>query len=114
MKLINQTKNTILAEEVIIADTCLKRIKGLLGRKDFLPGEALIIKPCNSIHTFFMRFPIDVLFVAQDNRIIKIIPSLKPFRLTGVYFHTKFAIELPSGTIQSTFTQKGDTISSIS
>ena len=110
MKIINQTKDTVLAKEVIIADTFLKRIKGLLGRKDFLPGEALIIKPCNSIHTFFMRFPIDVLFVDKDNRVLKALSSVKPFRLTSIYFQASFVIELPSGTIQSTLTCKGDTL----
>ncbi len=108
MRIVNQTKRTVLAESVVIADTPFKRIKGLLGRKDFKEGEALIIKPCNSIHTFFMRFPIDVLFVAQDNRIIKAISYLGPFRLTSIYFNASFAIELPAGTIQSTSTQQGD------
>jgi hypothetical protein len=110
MKIINQTKDTVLAKEVIIADTFLKRVKGLLGRKDFLPGQTLIIKPCNSIHTFFMQFPIDVLFVDKDNRVIKTLSSVKPFRLTSIYFQASFIIELPSGTIQSTLTCKGDTL----
>ena len=110
MRIVNKTKNTILAEEVILADAAFKRIKGLLGKKELKIGKALVLKPCSSVHTFFMRFPIDVLFVDKDNRIIKIIPSLKPFRLTGVYFHAAFAIELPAGTIQSTLTYKGDTL----
>jgi len=111
MKIINKTKNTVLAKNAIVADTVFKRIKGLLGRKDFIEGEALIIKPCNSIHTFFMRFPIDVLFVDKHNQVIKLISSLIPARLTYIYFNSAFVIELPTGTAQSTFTSKGDTIS---
>lgn len=111
MKIINQTKNTILAEDVIMADTPLKRIKGLLGRKEFKKGQAIILKPCNSIHTFFMRFPIGVLFIDKENRVIKAIPHLEPFRLTSIYFNAAFTVELPADTIPSTLTQAGDRLS---
>lgn len=108
MRLINQSKNIILAEEVFLADTPLKRIKGLLGRKDFPAGQALIIRPCNSIHTFFMRFPIDVLFVTKDDQVLQAISSLKPFRITKIYFQAHYVIELPSGTLQNSVTSQGD------
>jgi len=110
MEIINKTKNTVLAKEAIVADTALRRIKGLLGRKDFQPGEALIIKPCNSIHTFFMRFSIDVLFVDKNNRVIKALPSIKPFCFTSIYFKAHLAIELPAGTLDSSLTQEGDSL----
>ena len=108
MKIINRTKNTVLAQNAVVADTVFSRLKGLLGRKDFIEGEALIIKPCNSIHTFFMRFPIDVLFIDKDSRIIKTISSLKPFRLTCIYFNAAFVIELPAGTLEFSSTQEKD------
>lgn len=113
MKIINQTKNTVLAEDAIIADTFLKRIKGLLGRKDFKPGGALTIKPCNSIHTFFMRFPIDGLFLDKDNCVVAAVPFISPFRLTYIYFTAVLAIELPAGTLSFSHTQKGDRIAII-
>ncbi len=108
MKIINNSKHTILADDVVVADTVFKRIKGLLGRETLKEKEALIIRPGNSIHTFFMRFPIDVLFVGKNNRIIAAISSLKPFRLTNIYFGAKLVIELPAGTIPSSYTQPGD------
>lgn len=108
--IINQSKNRVLAEDAMIANTFFARIKGLLGRKNFEPGQALILKPCDSIHTFFMRFPIDILFVGKDNKVIKAISSLKPFRLTAIYFNATFALELPAGTIQSSSTCRGDLI----
>lgn len=111
MTLINKTKNTTLAKKVLIANTPFKRIKGLLGKSDFKQEEALIIKPCNSIHTFFMRFAIDVIFVDKQNRIVKTISNLEPWRLTGVYLSANFCIELPAGTIASTSTSKGDFLS---
>ncbi len=94
-----------------MADTLFKRAKGLLGTKEFRPGEALVITSCNSIHTFFMRFAIDVLFVDKAYKVIKAIPSLRPFRITPPYFKADFTLELPAGTIASTSTTEGDTLS---
>ncbi len=94
-----------------MADTPFKRVKGLLGRKGLKPGTAMVIKPCNSIHTLFMRFPIGVLFVDKENRIIKVISALKPFRITPVYFKAHFTIELPAGILESTSTCQGDILS---
>jgi uncharacterized membrane protein (UPF0127 family) len=111
IKIINRTKNTVLAENAVLADTVFKRIKGLIGRKEFVKGEALILKPCNSIHTFFMKFPIDIIFLDKNKRVIKTITCLKPFRLTPIYFKANLAIELPCGTIQTTFTEPADYLS---
>lgn len=111
MTLINETRNITLAKKVLIADTPFKRMKGLLGRNSFNQAEALIIKPCNSIHTFFMRFPIDVIFVNRQNSIVKTIINLRPWRLTGVYLSADFCIELPAGIISATRTAKNDFIS---
>ncbi|MDO8488677.1 MAG: DUF192 domain-containing protein [Candidatus Omnitrophota bacterium] len=108
MRLINQTKNTILAEDVFIANTLFKRIKGLLGKKVFLPNQAIILDPCNSIHTFFMRFSIDVIFVDKDYKVIKIIPQLNPNKISRIYWHASRVIELPSGMLNLTHTQAED------
>lgn len=110
MQIMNLTKNALLAENTTIADTLFKRIKGLLGRKDFNKGEALIIKPCNSIHTFFMRFPIDVVFVDAKKRVVKTISNMRPFRISGICLKARFSVELPAGSLQKTATQTGDTL----
>jgi hypothetical protein len=110
MQIINKTKNTILAKELIFADTPLKRMKGLLGKEEFKQGQALIIKPCNSIHTCFMHFTIDVIFVDDNNKIVKVISRLKPWHFGGLYIWAKFCIELPAGTINSSLTTEGDSI----
>lgn len=111
MIIINKTKNVTLAKEAVLANTLFTRLKGLLGRKSLSPDQALILDPCNSIHTFFMRFSIDVLFVNKQNKVVKTILEIKPFRLSSVYFNAHFAIELPSGAIQQTSTQEGDLLS---
>lgn len=110
MKIINKTKNVALAEDAMTADTLFKRMKGLLGRKEFKPGQALILKPCDSIHTFFMRFPIDALFVNRDNTVIKTYSNLKPWSLSGIFFDAAFCAELPSGTLTLTKTCLADQI----
>ena len=111
MKIINKTRNTVLGKDVNIADSPFSRMKGLLGKREFSKGQALLIKPCNSIHTFFMRFSIDVLFLDRDSRVIKVINCFRPFRFSAIYFKAASAIELPCGTIQSSSTQEGDEIS---
>ncbi|MFA5039173.1 MAG: DUF192 domain-containing protein [Candidatus Omnitrophota bacterium] len=83
VKVLNESKGTILAEKVEIAETWRSRSKGLLGRRGLGKGEGLLITPCNSIHTFFMKFPIDVLFLDKNMKIVKITPSMGPWRLSG-------------------------------
>lgn len=110
MQLISFSKGNLLAKEAKIADSFLKRIKGLLGRKEFLEGEALIFYKTNSIHTFFMRFPIDVLFFDNEGKVIKAVSNLKPFRFCGVFSFSSNVAELPAGTILKTSTAVGDFI----
>ena len=110
MQIVNLSKNTLLAEEVFMAATPWLRMKGLLGKKMLAPGEALVIQPCNSIHTLFMQFAIDVLFLDRQNKVVAVISSLKPFRFSKIYFASYLAIELPIGPTSSTSTVVGDTI----
>jgi hypothetical protein len=110
LKIINQNKNTVLAEDVIIADTPAKRMKGLLDRHEFKKGQAIILAPCNSVHTFFMRFPIDVVFIDRKNQVVKVISNLKPWRLSGIYPSACSCIELPANSIISGLASLGDFI----
>jgi uncharacterized membrane protein (UPF0127 family) len=75
-------------------------MKGLLGRKTFLPNQAIILDPCNSVHTFFMRFSIDVLFLDKNYRVVKVLPRLLPNRITSICWGSKLVVELPSGTLE--------------
>lgn len=104
MRLINQTKNVVLAEDIFIANTVFTRIKGLLGRSILLPSQALILDPCNAVHTFFMRFPIDILFLDKENRVIKAISDLKPNRVSRTYWKANKVVELPAGKLNLTNT----------
>lgn len=104
----NQTKNTTIARKVVIADTFLSRMVGLLNRDSLFENEALVITRCQSIHMFFMRFPIDVLFVGKDNRVVGLVENIKPFRLSPIFFKSNYAVELCSGTIAKTRISIGD------
>jgi uncharacterized membrane protein (UPF0127 family) len=110
----NLTKSTEVAAAARLADNPWSRMVGLLGRKRLPDGEALILRPCSSIHTLFMRFPIDIVYVDKEARVLKVVPSLKPFRFSGTLRSGHCTIELPVGTIARSNTDPGDqlTISS--
>lgn len=71
-------------------------------------GEGLHIVPCNSIHTFFMRIPIDVAFLDKDLRIVKVMPAMPPWRASSIYFSAKSVLELPAGVFAGSGTVEGD------
>jgi uncharacterized membrane protein (UPF0127 family) len=104
----NLTRGTVLAARVEEATRPLSRLKGLLGRAQLAEGEALLIAPCTSIHTFFMRFPIDVIFLDGDGRALRALEDLGPWRATRIYPHAACAIELPAGALRRSATCAGD------
>ena len=85
-----------LVAKARVASSIWSRFWGLMWRRSLPQGEALIIDPCNSVHTLFMRFPIDVTFVDKDRRIVKIAEGVKPFR-AAVGRGSRWVIEMPSG-----------------
>jgi len=108
MKIINLTKNQVLAEDVLLSTSFLKRLKGLLGYKSLEENQAMILRPANSVHTFFMRFPIDVLFVDKNNIVVKAVSNMVSFKITRIYLKSIFVIELHAGMINATQTAEGD------
>lgn len=110
MQVVNQTRNTLLAHRVIMADNFFSRLKGLIGRPGLPPGWCLVIDPCNSVHTIFMRFGIDLLFVDRSGKAVRLVENLPPFRFTPVVRGSRLVIEFPSGTLARTGTLAGDTI----
>ena len=108
MPIVNLTQRKILAETVEIAQNPLSRMKGLLGRTELRSKEALVITGCQSIHMFFMRFAIDVIFVDKKNSVVGLTANIKPFMLSPIFWKSSCAIELPAGTIEASQTQLGD------
>jgi uncharacterized membrane protein (UPF0127 family) len=103
----NKTRGTILARSLEVADTGPTRNKGLLGRKGLDRGEGLWIVPCESVHTFFMQFSIDLIYLDRDNRIRKLRADVAPWRLSAC-LSAHSILELPAGTIRDSRTERGD------
>jgi uncharacterized membrane protein (UPF0127 family) len=106
----NLRNGAVLADRVERAVSVRARLRGLLGRDGLAEGDALAIEPCTSIHTFFMRFAIDVVFVARDGRAVRAISSMKPWRATRIYPAAALVVELPAGTLARTDTREGDAL----
>lgn len=108
MRITNSTRGSELASRAWRADTFLTRLVGLLSRSSLGLGEGLLIQPCSSVHTAFMRFTIDVLYVDKEGRVVKTAPNMRPFRIGGVFKPSCSVLELPRGTIEATGTVPGD------
>jgi uncharacterized membrane protein (UPF0127 family) len=105
----NITRGTVLASALEVADTGPARNKGLLSRDGLAPGGGLWIIPCQSVHTFFMRFPIDLVYLDSRKRVRKVRSAVGAGRISFC-LAAQSVIELPAGTIQQTETQRGDSL----
>jgi uncharacterized membrane protein (UPF0127 family) len=86
----------LVCERCEVADGFFSRLRGLLGRRQLPPGHGLLIRPSSSVHTWFMRFPIDVLFLDRELRVLKIRKHMRPWRLAA-RFRADSALELAAG-----------------
>ena len=110
MKIYNSSKNNLIADDVKLADNFFSRTIGLLSKKSLSEGEGLVIKPCCSIHTLFMRFEIDVLFVNKKNEIVALYENVKPWRILPIHPTSHYVIEVPAGTVAARNIMKHDII----
>lgn len=107
LKAVNLTRGTILSTQLEVAGSGKQRQKGLLGRDGLAAGEGLWIIPCESVHTFFMRFPIDLVYLDKEHRVRKVRSAVGAWRLSAC-LTAHSVIELPAGTVGATETQRGD------
>jgi hypothetical protein len=105
----NQTRGTILGEAVEVADTSEKRRTGLLKHKRLEPGQGLWITPCESVHTFFMKFPIDLVYVDKQHKVRKVRHAVAPWRMSACLLADS-VIELAAGSAKLSGTQAGDAL----
>lgn len=106
-KILNLTRQAVLADRVEVADRGARRSKGLLGRNGLKPGEGMWIVPCEAVHTFFMRFPIDLVYVDSNKRVRKVRSGVPPWRMSAC-FSAHSVIELAVGAIRASNTEPGD------
>ena len=87
---------TEVCESCLVADSFFLRLRGLLGRGELADGEGLLLRPSGSIHTWFMRHPIDAVFLDRDNRVVRTVPAIKPWR-TASAGRARAVLELRAG-----------------
>ena len=102
------SSGTTVAGAVAMADSPWQRFMGLMGKRELASDAGLCLRPCSSIHMFFMRIPLDAVFLDKDGAVVRIYPSLRPWRVTRVVRKAKSCIELPAGTLAAAGVQVGD------
>jgi uncharacterized membrane protein (UPF0127 family) len=107
MRIKNLRTGIVYCQQAKLANSFSSRLLGLMFKENLNSGEGLIIAPCNSIHTFFMRFNIDVLFLDKRNRIVKIIRDMPPWRMSWMYWRAQKVIEISGGSLEQG-AQEGD------
>jgi uncharacterized membrane protein (UPF0127 family) len=108
IRVVNRTRNTIVGDKIELADTSLTRMWGLLGRTGLGAGGGLWIAPSSGVHTMGMKFPIDVVGLDRNKRVVKLWHSLVPYRVTSVSMKIGSVIELASGEILRAGIELGD------
>ncbi len=104
----NLSSGMVLVPNLLIANSLLQRSLGLLNHGSFAKGEGLLIRPCSGVHTFGMRFSIDIIFFDADMRVLRIVHALKPWRMYGPVWSAKCVLELPVDSIYDAGTREGD------
>jgi uncharacterized membrane protein (UPF0127 family) len=109
-KAVIRNSGQVLVSNLIVADSVFTRMKGLLG-KDSLPhGSGLWLNPCRGVHTFGMKFSIDVVFLNREHRVIAIINEMKPNRMTAIYPTVATVLELPATSVADAHLSTGNII----
>ena len=106
---IKKRNGELIAGNVLIASKLLERMKGLMFSLELPSCDGLLIKQCNSIHTFFMLYPIDIIFLDKDFKVIRTIYNISPWKMTWVYLKASQVLEMKAGTL-STNISEGDVL----
>ena len=107
-RIVNVSKGTTVAGQARKAESLWARLVGLMGRRRLEEGEGLLLSPCSSVQTFFMRFPIDVIFVDGEAKVVKVAPALGPFRVALGGRGARDALEVAAGIAARSDTAVGD------
>jgi hypothetical protein len=105
---LNATRNAVLADRARVADNLWTRLVGLLRDKHLDEGDGLWIVPCNSIHSFAMKFIFDAVFLDKQLRVVHLMPEMPPWKASKIVLAAKTVLELPPGAIARSGTQLGD------
>ena len=106
----NLSRGVVLGDCIRVAESALSRIVGLLGERQLAHGDGLLIVPSQGVHTLGMFFPIDVLVLDNDWKVLDIRKRMRPFLVTRIYFKAAAVLELPPGTVEHSGTRIGDCV----
>ena len=104
----NVSRSGSVAENVRLANTWWTRLRGMLGQPEPAPGEGMLLDPCQSVHMFGMKYPLDIVFLAPDGCVVETYQGLAPSKRSRWHRNANRALELRAGTLADTDTQKGD------
>jgi hypothetical protein len=104
----NKTRGRLLGERIMLADTFLKRLRGVVGTRRLARGGGVLLSPCRAVHTLGCMQSLDVVFIDRRGSVVALYPNLRPMRVTRWVGEAEYALELPPGTISSTGTQVRD------
>ncbi len=110
VRVLNTTRGTMLAERADVADSFWSRGRGLLGRAALKPGQGLVIVPARAVHCIGMAFPIDVLHLDHQGRVLRVVPNLRPYRFGPLVWRSHYVVELPAGSTLAAMTSPGDVV----
>ena len=107
MRCFNPKTQQVIAENLTLNNTFFSRLIGLMGKKSLPPGSGIILKPCTQIHTCFMRFNIDVIFLDDNLEVLHVIENMPPWRISPLFLKARYTVELPAGTLKGSV-KKGE------
>ena len=102
VRVVNKSTGQVLAEHAVVADNPWTRFRGLQGQRTLPKGSGLVLLPCESIHMFFMRFPIDAVFATRDGTVVRVGRRLRPWTIGPIVPRALYCVELPAGTAKGT------------
>ena len=111
IRILNLTRGTLLGTRIELADSWWGRFRGFLGREQPRKGEGILLVPCSAVHTYGMRFDIDLVFLCPAGEVLAVREQVEPGKTSGRVPGARYVLELPAGTIRATGTSVGDTFS---
>ena len=105
---VKKKDGTLISEKILNCDTFFKRLRGLMFRRSLDGFDGILLSPCDSIHSFFMRMDIDCYFLDADKRVVRVMEKFSPGRLSGFVKNGRYVLELPAGKLPSGSIAEGD------
>lgn len=102
----------VVCRKMLVASNIFERMKGLMFSTELPDCDGFLISPCNSIHTFFMLYELDIVFLDKDFKVVRILRDLSPWRMTWIYFKARHVLEMKGGTLTKNI-KCGDSLEAI-